>query len=558
MKKKSPGLLLIALFLVFLAFVLFNPGKRFIKSVLLEEFLERNFEPVTGIFHGEEIKPGTLKHYSLIWKDTGIWLNRTILSEKIQQENVLLTIETWSGNNENVLEETLSGKFDQKVEELAKILSQSPKQIYIRWNPDMEVPVSEFPWQYQSPELYIKSFNYFASKFKRLAPRVKIVWGPSGYPGDTEYWPGSENVDLLSITLGSISEKKAVNYPFSDQNPAELLRQKLHRMRFMNKAVIILGSEKINPSNFRGKWIGQIDSLFFKYRKNIYPPADFAVTDRPKLFARKELKLGVYDPAKLLINEPGITTEHIFTDLGEVQNGLFEKKFTEITARKHDVIVTMEPWRDTTGRADPDPLNHLLAGRYDQEISRLFKVLYQTNQTVYLRFAHEMEIPIHRYPWQSQDPLTYIRAFRYFMQSDTKRAKNIRKVWGPAGDRGSVDWWPGNDVVDFISIAIYGLPDKNIEDHKKQEAFSTIFRRKVYRMRFLDKPIFITEFGVKGPEQYQKIWLEDAAGILRENKQVFGASYFNLHDNPKAWGKIEAPDWSISRKTFGYFYRRLP
>jgi hypothetical protein len=87
-------------------------------------------------------------------------------------------------------------------------------------------------------------------------------------------------------------------------------------------------------------------------------------------------------------------------------------------------------------------------------------------------------------------------------------------VWGPAGDRGSMEWYPGGDVVDFISIAIYGLPDKNITDPTRQESFETIFNRKAWRMRFASKPIFVTEFGVKGPEDFQAQWLEKAAEVL--------------------------------------------
>ncbi|MGN6177898.1 MAG: hypothetical protein ACTHNW_01885, partial [Mucilaginibacter sp.] len=87
----------------------------------------------------------------------------------------------------------------------------------------------------------------------------------------------------------------------------------------------------------------------------------------------------------------------------------------------------------------------------------------------------------------------------------------------------------------------------------KQEAFNTIFQRKYYRMRFLDRPLFITEFGVKGPENYQHNWLAGAAKTLKENKHVFGICYFNLYDNPKAWGGIKAPDWSISPQNMQFF-----
>ena len=168
-----------------------------------------------------------------------------------------------------------------------------------------------------------------------------------------------------------------------------------------------------------------------------------------------------------------------------------------------------------------------------------------------------MEIPITRYSWQSQNPITYIKAFRHVMSYKDSLSSNIKRVWGPAGDRGSTEFWPGNDVVDVISLAIYGLPDKNITDPNKQLSFESIFKIKKRRIRFLNKPIFITEFGVKGPEDYQKKWLESAAKILRNDSQVIGANYFNMSDTPHAWGDIEPPNWSISKETLNDFINTL-
>jgi len=76
-------------------------------------------------------------------------------------------------------------------------------------------------------------------------------------------------------------------------------------------------------------------------------------------------------------------------------------------------------------------------------------------------------------------------------------------------------------------------------------------------MRFVAKPIFITEFGVKGPEEYKTNCLENASETIRENHQIVGVNYFNMSDTPKAWGDIEPPDWSISRKSFYHFLEVL-
>lgn len=542
---------------VVLLILAFSFSRPLIKSYYYDESYVRSEEPVIAIFDRNNPNsniPLSINHITVVWKNTALWFDKKSLEKEIDGHDLLITVETWikgRSTSDNVLAATLSGTFDKRIKELGEIVSTSKHQVYIRWNPDMEVPVHIYPWQFQSPKQYIQAFNYFAKKIKDVAPNVKIVWGPAGYPGDTEYWPGNKEVDFLSVSLGSVSEYSSDKYPHAQTVP-DMLKQKLHRMRFINKPVLILGSWNIGKHNFKSNWLKDQAAYMNQFNSTIYSPENYADSDRIKP-VRDSLRIGAFDFNKKLFGLTQVTVEHIFTNLGEIERGEFEKIFNEITSRHHDVIVTMEPFRDTAHLADTTICKQVLAGKFDKEIRRLFKVLSSTQQTVYLRWMHEMEIPIHRYLWQSQDPVTYINAFRYFMQFEGGPSKNVKRVWGPAGDRGSMDFWPGNDVVDFISIAIYGLPDKNITDPNQQEAFNTIFNRKFYRMRFSDKPLFITEFGVKGPEEFQDQWLELAAKTINNNPSIFGVSYFNLYDNPKAWGNIKAPDWSITPRSMQKF-----
>ncbi|RFZ81134.1 hypothetical protein DYU05_20455 [Mucilaginibacter terrenus] len=519
-------------------------------------------QPVVALF--DRNKPeenrtlGNIEHYDVVFKNTAFWFDDKLLKAALTNHDVLITIETWlkgPSGDRSVLDAVNEGDFDGKFTKLARLVAKSGHQVYIRWAPDMEVNAYMYPWQLHSSTDYIAAFNHVAKLMKQDAPKVKIVWGPSGYPGDTEYWPGLANVDYASITLGSPSEYSTTSYPFAKTIP-DMLKAKLHRLRFLNVPVLIIGADDGAKGYFKQEWLTNQLAYMNKYANTVYSSANYITKDPPKP-KRTTLQIGAFDPNRKLIHQKEITIEHIFVDLGDVQRGTFEKTFMEIVNRHRDVIVTMEPWRDTTGVADSVVTRSILSGKYDKVIRKLFRVLALTNQKVLLRWMHEMEIPIHRYAWQSQDPAEYIQAYRYFMLFEGGPPKNVKKVWGPAGDRGSIDFWPGDDVVDFISVAIYGLPDKNITDPNKQESFSSAFNRKFYRMRFSDKPIFITEFGVKGPEAYQDKWLAGAAKTINDNPHVFGACYFNLYDNPKAWGKIKAPDWSISARSMAKFTAQL-
>lgn len=474
---------------------------------------------------------------------------------------VLISIETLGRylaplTRNHPIDDIIKGRYDRVFKELCTEIAGRRSNVYFRINPDMEVPVSHYPWQRFGPG-YIDAFRHFAEVCKKHAPHVQIVWGPAGYPGALEYYPGDEIVDAASVTLKSDLEQSVNKYP-KDYTVAYDLFRRLHRLRFIDRPIFILGSTLVPKDSMNANILHSAEERINQAKEIAYTNDNFKRPTTTYDDLPKKIEIGLYDPNSLLNSEKPVTVEHLFVDFGSLDNGDFEKDFKDVLARGHNVIVTFEPFRLPNG--EPDDLNLLqrvTEGKYDNEIKQLYDIILLTQNKIYLRYAHEMEIPITRYPWQSQDPLTYIQSFRYFMTFLDSIPANMKRVWGPAGDRGSLEWWPGNDVVDYISMAIYGLPDKNIEDPYKQESFSTIFYRKSWRMRFIDKPFFITEFGVKGPEEYQYIWLEGAAKVVRENPRVRGINYFNMSDTPKAWGDIPPPDWHISKKSFYRFVELL-
>ncbi len=470
--------------------------------------------------------------------------------------DLIVTVYLETTGEQNLLHEVMNGTFDKALNVLFSVISAHQGTVLLRPMPDMEVPVKLLPWQYQAPSDYINAFRYFSRMSKKIASNTAIIWGPSGYPGLEEYWPGSESVDLVSMTLDSKSEHLTDLYP-KDSSLAIQVKRKVHRLRFMPKKILVFGS-KVLKSNARN--LKQISLGLSELHKDSDPIYNSLSSKSFSSDLPSDVSLpiiGVYDPDTLLVGSASVTAEHLFVDLLNIQNGGFESEFRAVIGRKHDVILSIEPWRDGAVTKDNNVLLNTITGVYDREFQEIYRVIANCGQTVYLRFAHEMEIPIHRYAWQSQDPVLYIKAFRYFMKLQPAKSNNIQMVWGPAGDRGSMEWWPGADVVDYVSIAIYGLPDKNITDPSKQESFRRIFDRKAGRINLTGKPIFITEFGVKGPEEFKSNWLLDAVTVIKEHPEIEGVSYFNFVDNPEVWGDIPAPEWSISQSTFERFVKKL-
>ena len=551
MQKKLLILLAIIIFGGCFFYVSKYIKKRYFTGYDVESgIFKRDNEPILGVYSlNEEItqqEATAIEHYVLVLNNIDDWnINLQSLQSIPPNQPLLLTIEIWEAS---ILNKIAAGEYDKGLKKLLSKLRETHGNIYLRWQPEMEVPNTKLPWANRGP-VYSEAFNKFAEISEEVFPEARLTWGPAGYAGNMGSFPDPLYVEASTITLNSDSEENVQIYKHNTIK--EQLQRKLHRMRFVEAPVFILGSRNMDVSEFNSEWLEEAAEKLQKDKKDINF-RNIVKNTTNQNYRENEPIIGLYDYNELLVNEEAVSVEHLFINFEQIEEGSFKNSINKVYARNHDVIITVEPIKQ-----DTTILKDLVAGKHDLILQKLYDFISKTNRTIYLRFAHEMEIPIERYPWQSRDPAEYIRAFRYFMQFPDKEMTQIRKVWGPAGDRGSIEWWPGDDVVDIVSLAIYGLPDKNITDPKAQESFSTIYNRKNWRIRFLQKPIFITEFGVKGPEEFQENWLLEAAEVINSHREIMGVNYFNMTDVPKAWGDIKPPDWSITKKTFTRYVNAL-
>jgi len=523
--------------------------------LIQSKMVERDSEPVLGIYDNKNLLPSSdpdsWSHLALILNDDQKWeIDKNLINELPKDKKVLLTVEMW---DTSVLLKTIQGKYDENIRQLFSGILEKDREIYIRWNPEMEVPAGIYAWE-SIPNLYIESFNTFSGIINEISPSAKMVFSPAGYPGAIENYPGSELVSAASVTINSKSEENTSLYKEKDLTTQ--IYRKLHRLRFLDHPIFILGSENFNQNNSADP-INEALGIIKNNREVIYSADNFRGDQVKTMPEESKLMIGFYDPNEKLVSDVAVSIEHLFFDFNQIETDEFQSMLRKVLQRDNNLIISVEPGMKNNAIDNENILQDILKGEYDNVIKKFYEGISSIDRKIYLRFAHEMEIPVDRYAWQKKDPIEYIKAFRYFMKFPGSEMDNIKRVWGPAGDRGSLEWWPGDDVVDYISISVYGLPDKNITDPEKQESFESIFNRKSRRMRFVNKPFFITEFGVKGDEDFQTKWLLNAAEILNKEPQIVGVCYFNMTDVPDAWGEIKPPEWSISENTFHQFIEKL-
>lgn len=535
-----------------------------------DTFDDHRSEPILASFsrsgNKSSVPTNGIRHFTLYWNcrnSLADLTNMTALSSSRQP--ILLTVKMWVTAESKkfrygTLEATFRCKHDAKIKELCNILSRCRVPVFLRWNPEMETPAGLYPWQGRSTDAYIKAFRHFGGLAKECLPSLQIVWGPVGFPRDLEYWPGPDVVDVISMTLDSPSETRSdYKYP-QGATTAQVLKSKLHRLRFLDKPFLLLGSERMNEEAFDPACLDtaiqalrEHDAKVTESRSKLLVIAGSA---QPRTTLTRQRQsgtrpiLGVYDPERQLVDDKEITIEHLFADDVMITNGCLQQAISESASRQHDILLTYEPGMN---KRDDDVLNNTIKGLYDSRIRELAAMLTASQRRVYLRWAHEMEIPVKRYPWQSQDPLDYIEAFRHVASEIKAQTTNVMMIWGPAGDPASLDFWPGEDVVDIAGLAVYGLPSGDISDYTKQDSFEAILVRKMRRLNWVNKPVFVVEMGVTGPEGYQKNWLKKATKTLDRSSNIIAVCYFNMPDLPKAWGDIAPPVWSISKDAFSVF-----
>ena len=219
------------------------------------------------------------KHYKLsIWNTNNLNINPNVIADLNDSIPIIVTIETWSSNkfyslNNNILAELINGKFDNIIKEFCTEIIGTRSNVYFRLNPEMEVPFKSYPWQGYLNE-YIEAFQYFSLMCKNYAPQVKQIWGPAGYPGVLELYPGDEVVDAVSITLQSEGEKRLNVYP-SDYPIAYELKRKIHRLRFVNKPIFIIGSKTTNKDAISSEEINLLQKDIESERGLIYSDVNY-------------------------------------------------------------------------------------------------------------------------------------------------------------------------------------------------------------------------------------------------------------------------------------------
>ena len=164
-----------------------------------------------------------------------------------------------------------------------------------------------------------------------------------------------------------------------------------------------------------------------------------------------------------------------------------------------------------------DVLQDIVNGAYDNNLEKIGTWIKNTNRPVYLRIGYEFDGPHNHYA-----PELYVRAYRYITDKfQSMGVNNISYVWHSYANytkRPIIDWYPGDEYVDWVGISYFTNMKHGIE-------------RVVKFAKEKNKPLMIAEatpcgIGVTHEKHALERWYEPFFEFINAN-DVKAVSYIN-------------------------------
>ncbi len=217
-------------------------------------------------------------------------------------------------------------------------------------------------------------------------------------------------------------------------------------------------------------------------------------------------------------------------------------------------MITWEPWPFLAGETKP-VMAAILAGNYDDYIKRYANRIAEANVPVFLRFGHEPENPY--YPWSPQyknTPEEYVAAWRYIVDMFRKEGvTNVAWVWNPWKHKTMLDYYPGDEYVDWIGVTALNFGQANPD--RVWRTFDDLyepFRRHLTRIK---KPVMLAEFGTTDFGGDKAAWLKSALyNISFDYPEIKAVVFFNSDKDknwPNEWRPSNNPpyiDWAFTKE----------
>jgi cellulose synthase (UDP-forming) len=209
-----------------------------------------------GIFASEKLDYD-LSYFS--WDADPMKIKAYIQDRQDKDRLPIVTLEPWptgSKTDQNVLQETTSGKYDNIITNICKQISDTREKIIVRWGHEMEIKNHRYPWSGQDVISYKDAYKYFVDRCRDTDPNKNIyfMWSPSGESGLEQYYPGSRYVDMIGLSVYSFDQWDEKNLG-AKRSFVEVFNPKYFRVIKFWEPIIIVELGVTGTEEYKTSWI---------------------------------------------------------------------------------------------------------------------------------------------------------------------------------------------------------------------------------------------------------------------------------------------------------------
>jgi endoglucanase len=254
---------------------------------------------------------------------------------------------------------------------------------------------------------------------------------------------------------------------------------------------------------------------------------------------------GVYHYPEVAESLPHSTIETAFVNwVDPIAPQQIAQVLQRAKQRRSLPLITLEPFADPAlPNGNQTLVNDVIRGLYQHHLRASLAELCRLDQSVLLRFAHEMD-HTGQYPWSVEKGPEYVRLYRsVWSTAQASGCRRLHWVWSPAANGDPRQFWPGGDAVDLIGVSVYTSPRWN--KNGKLSSFKDMYEHRRWLFNLYQKPILIAEMGVSGELEQRKTWLIEARSALKHYPELIGWVYFSA-PQPR-WIPLPTghEDWSL-------------
>ena len=256
------------------------------------------------------------------------------------------------------------------------------------------------------------------------------------------------------------------------------------------------------------------------------------ISNKKNVPAINSLKIGLYinNHSPETYQSELETKVSILSWFRQWNNPLANNQLTNACNEGYVPLITWESWNGISSfnkNTNYYPLSDIASGKFDNYIKNNLKDIekYCPNQTVIIRFDHEMDTPegtISWYPWQG-NPKDYIAAWKHIVTISRNINPNIKWLWSPnRGTANTALYYPGDNSVDYVGITL---------DHEIIESYITSFAEFYNQNRTViesfNKPVIISETTTEESIDGKSIWINDMFNYAKSNNHIVALDWYN-------------------------------